>query len=181
MTQFQQQPFQPQHTAPKSRKPMSKEARIGWSILAGVGILITGVAIGAAGSPQSTTAVAAGDPAPTVTVSIPGEPGAEVTVTEPPVTVTAPPAPAKTVTAPPPQAAAAISGDGTYEVGVDIKAGKYKTTGGEGCYWARLKNLDGDFDSIIANEFANGPQTVTIKKSDKGFKSSNCGDWTRVS
>jgi len=178
MTQFQQYPPAPQQP---HKKTMSKEARIGWSVLAGFAIFAVGLGIGAAGgSTESTTAVAAGDPAPTVTVSVPGDPAPEVTVTAPPVTVTAPAPAAKTVTAQPPQAAAAMEGDGTYEVGVDVKPGKYKPTGGDGCYWARLSSLDGDFDSIIANEYADGPQTVTIKKSDKGFKSSNCGEWVKV-
>jgi hypothetical protein len=165
----------PVHQKPK--KPMSKEARIGWSVLAGFGILFVGVAIGGAGNPQAT---AASTPAPTVTVTAPGEPGAEVTVTAPPVTVTKPAPPAKTVTVGPPEAAAAIDGDGTYEVGTDIKPGKYKTDGGEGCYWERLSNLSGGFDAIIANSFSNGRQTVVIKKSDKAFRSSRCGEWTKV-
>jgi hypothetical protein len=175
MSNFQQHP--PQRPV---KKPMSREVRIAWAILAAFSILGVGAALGAAGGSDTATASTPG-PQPTVTVSIPGEPGAEVTVTAPPVTITKPAPPAKTVTAAPPEAAAAISGDGTYEIGVDIKPGKYKTTGGDGCYWARLKDLEGGFDSIIANEFADGPQTVTIKKSDKGFKVSNCGDWTKVS
>ncbi len=97
------------------------------------------------------------------------------------VTVTKPAPPAKTVTAAPPEAAATFEGDGTYEVGVDIKPGKYKSTGGEGCYWARLKNLDGGFEAIIANNLSDGPQTVTIKKTDKGFETSNCAAWRKVS
>jgi hypothetical protein len=103
-----------------------------------------------------------------------------VNVTAPPVTVTKPAPPAKTVTAAPPEAAVAFEGDGTYEVGVDIKPGKYKTAGGEGCYWARLKNLDGDLDAILANNLSDGPQTVTIKKTDKGFETSNCVAWRKV-
>src|SRR5690348_11141865 len=64
--------------------------------------------------------------------------------------------------APPAQAGPQTSfGSGTFEVGSDIAPGKYKTTGPEGglpsCYWARLKNTDGDLGSIIANGNAQGP------------------------
>ncbi|MFI6681852.1 hypothetical protein [Kribbella sp. NPDC050470] len=177
MTQFQQHPAEPQQPR---KKPMSKEARIGWSILAGLVIFTFGIGIGAGGNSSNPAPVAAGDPAPTVTVSVPGEPGAEVTVTAPPVTVTKPAPAPKTVTAQPPQAAAAITEDGTYEVGVDIKPGKYKSAGGDSCYWARLKNLDGDLDAIIANNISDGPQTVVIKKTDKGFETNRCGTWTKV-
>ena len=65
-------------------------------------------------------------------------------------------------------------GGATYEVGIDIAPGKYKTTGppsgGDSCYWARLNNTDGDFESIIANGNAAGPTTVTVAKTDKAFE-----------
>jgi hypothetical protein len=57
--------------------------------------------------------------------------------------------------------------DGIYLVGKDIDPGQYKyeVTGGLG-YWARLKNVAGDMDSIIANDNPQGPGYVTINKSD---------------
>jgi hypothetical protein len=165
----------------RTPKPQKHTGRTVLIVAGCVTAFLTVVGLGAAaieGSPAAETAAAS--PQPTVTVTAPAEPGAEVTVTAPPVTVTKPAPPAKTVTQAPPEAAAAIDGDGTYEVGVDIKPGKYKTVGGEGCYWARLSNLDGGFEAIIANEFSNGRQTVTVKKSDRGFKTSGCGEWTKV-
>jgi hypothetical protein len=68
--------------------------------------------------------------------------------------------------------------DGTYEVGVDIAPGTYKTSGGNGCYYARLSSLDGDLQSIITNQIANGPAAITILDTDKGFTTSRCGVWS---
>lgn len=43
--------------------------------------------------------------------------------------------------------------DGTYEVGVDIPAGLYKSTEDSGTgYWQISKDASGEFDSIIAND-----------------------------
>ncbi|MFF0269684.1 hypothetical protein [Kribbella sp. NPDC004536] len=90
------------------------------------------------------------------------------------------PGPVKTVTAPPPGPKAAITEDGVYLVGTDIKPGTYRN-GSEGdCYWARLNSTNGDFDAIIANGNG-GNQVITIKKSDKAFETRNCGSWTKIS
>ena len=73
-------------------------------------------------------------------------------------------------------------GPGTYEVGVDIEPGKYKTAGGGtlgSCYWARLKDTNGELDSIIANGNAQGPTTVTISKTDGAFETT-CESWTKA-
>ena len=172
MSNFQQYPPAPQ---PPHKKPMSKEARIGWSILAGFAIFGLGAAVGAAGSGDTTAS--ASNPQPTVTVS--GEPGAEITVTAPPVTVTAPAPAPKTVTAPPPGPASVMTEDGIYLVGVDIKPGTYKSGPDGDCYWARLKNTEGDLDSIIANHNG-GNSVVTIRKTDKAFETSRCGEWKKV-
>ena len=79
-----------------------------------------------------------------------------------------------------PEVADTIS-DGIHEVGVDVKAGQYKTSVPEGalCYWERSRDDSGD--SIIANEAQDGParQSVTIKKGEF-FKTKDCGTWKRV-
>jgi hypothetical protein len=77
-------------------------------------------------------------------------------------------------------AATTIPGDGTYEVGVDIEPGKYKTAGSAqdssfSCYWARLKD---DGEDIIDNSIQNGPQTVTLRAGEL-FETTRCGAWTR--
>jgi hypothetical protein len=46
-----------------------------------------------------------------------------------------------------------------------------------------MKNLDGDLDSIIANDNvfeAGTPVTVRILPTDKGFKSHGCGMWKKT-
>jgi hypothetical protein len=64
-------------------------------------------------------------------------------------------------------------GDGLYKVGADIKAGTYRTTGGSGCYRARLSSSD-TYD-ITDNHFGNGPQTLVINSA--WFESQGCGTW----
>lgn len=122
-------------------------------------------------------------------------PGPTVTVTR---TVTAPPAPAVTATvtatvtepaavqAPAQQPAAApgdtVAGSGTYLVGDDIQPGTYKTAGPGSlgmCYWERAKDSSGGFESIIANDNLTGQGVVTIKSSDKVFKTEGCQAWVK--
>jgi hypothetical protein len=70
-------------------------------------------------------------------------------------------------------------GDGTYQVGKDIKPGTYRTRdASSGCYYARLKSFDGSTNAIIANNNTDNPAIITIYKTDVGFTSSNCGTWT---
>ncbi len=70
-------------------------------------------------------------------------------------------------------------GDGTFNVGTDIKAGTYRTrVASPGCYWERLKGFSGTMTDIIANDNTDAPAVVTIAASDKGFQSSGCGTWT---
>jgi hypothetical protein len=73
-----------------------------------------------------------------------------------------------------------FGGDGIYVVGSDIAPGTYRSNGGGSCYWARLRNLGGGLDSIIANHIGGGPQTVTISPTDAGFETSGCGEWSPV-
>lgn len=76
--------------------------------------------------------------------------------------------------------------DGTYEIGVDVAPGKYKTSGPADtrywpmCYWARLKDTTGDHGTIIANDNIKGQTTVTIKDSDGAFETSGCAPWVKV-
>ena len=121
--------------------------------------------IGASGGGDSAGSAVAG---PTVTTTVAGE-----STSEPAVTVTATPTVKVTETAPAPEAQTAMSGDGTYEVGVDVQPGTYVSapTSGINCYW--------ELGSIIDNDNTTGQAVVTIKKSDKFFTSSGCSDWKR--
>ncbi len=162
-------------------KPVKARRRWPWAVggLA-LGLLIGSVS-GAAGSSTATVTAAAAAPARTVTVTAPAPPPETITVTVP-----APPP----VQADPPAAAAPSGplttfGDGVWEVGVDVAAGKYKTAGpgsdGIGmCYHARLKNNDGSLGDIIDNNISQGPVTVTIKPGDGYFETNGCQDWVKV-
>ncbi|MFP3992412.1 hypothetical protein U9R90_34085 [Streptomyces sp. E11-3] len=77
---------------------------------------------------------------------------------------------------------AGLGGDGTYEVGSDIKPGTYRSTGNEDglCYWERAKDSSGDMESILANDNVTGTAYVTVKESDKIFKSTDCKSWETV-
>jgi len=59
---------------------------------------------------------------------------------------------------------------GTYIVGGDIQAGTYKGQAGteitDSCYWGRLSNVAGGFDSILANDNAIGQFYVQVAASD---------------
>jgi hypothetical protein len=71
-------------------------------------------------------------------------------------------------------------GEGTYEVGKDIKAGKYRTKGSkEGCYYERLRDLDGSAESIIKNEMIEGPSIMTVNKSDKYITLTGECEWAK--
>jgi hypothetical protein len=96
-----------------------------------------------------------------------------------PTPTPAPPAIPTTAPTPVPPPAAVTFSDGTYIVGTDIPAGTFRTRiPVRGCYWERLRGFSGSLSDIIANDFANIPEVVTIAASDKGFKSDGCGTWT---
>src|SRR5690606_13297672 len=176
-------PFQ----APAPQPAPKKQKRFGFLALgiATASALIVGSCTGAlAGGGDSTTTA---EPAPTVTVTAPAEPGSTVTVTAKPE-----PAPTVTVTAKPKEAEQEeaepeepVLGDGLWEVGVDIKAGRYKTTvpaDSYNCYVARHKDDSGEFESIIANENYEPGARVSVKvKKGEWLELSGCGDaWKRV-
>lgn len=71
-----------------------------------------------------------------------------------------------------------ISGAGTYEVGEDMKAGTYKSKGGDGrdCYWAILR--DSSPGNIVTNNLSGGPAVATVRNG-QFFMTEGCQDWTR--
>lgn len=73
-----------------------------------------------------------------------------------------------------------IFDDGIFIVGTDIQPGTYKSSGTDRCYYSRLSGFSGTLDHIISNENTNTAAVVTIIPTDKGFKSANCGTWTKV-
>lgn len=149
---------------------MNKKHTIGYSATAVIALLVgTGIGSSSGETPEPTSAAAT----PTTTVTAPGQ---TATVPGPTVTVTA--TSVKTVTSTP-KVAVAMDGDGTYEVGVDVKPGTYVSAKPDDtCYWARLKGTGGLGD-IIANNLSQGRSVVTIKKSDKFFETTGCQPWTK--
>jgi hypothetical protein len=78
-----------------------------------------------------------------------------------------------------------ISGEGVYGVGSDLQPGTYRTAGPtpaafDNCYWERSRDTSGQQKSVIANGIVTGPVTVTIKRTDRAFKTSGCENWARV-
>jgi len=71
--------------------------------------------------------------------------------------------------------------DGTYEVGKDIEAGRYKTEGTNSCYYERLSGLSGKFEDIISNDNSSGQAIIVIQPSDVAFKTERCGTWKKQS
>ncbi|NNF88366.1 MAG: hypothetical protein HKM97_07560, partial [Acidimicrobiia bacterium] len=49
----------------------------------------------------------------------------------------------------------------------------------DSCYWERLSGFGGEFDEVEANNFTTARQIVTLKSTDAGFRSDDCGEWTR--
>lgn len=70
--------------------------------------------------------------------------------------------------------------DGTYIVGTDIEPGTYRSSGGVGCYYARLSGFHGGLEDLITNGNADAPVVVEIGATDAGFQSKRCGSWEKV-
>jgi hypothetical protein len=69
--------------------------------------------------------------------------------------------------------------DGTWIVGVDLPAGTYRAPASSGCYWERERGFTATLNDIIANDNVSGAAVVTIRSTDKGFKTQGCGAWTK--
>jgi hypothetical protein len=59
-----------------------------------------------------------------------------------------------------------------------IVPGTYETFNEDGeCYWRRLSGFSEEYTDIIAHAVPGGHAIVTIKASDTGFSSRDCGKW----
>lgn len=59
-----------------------------------------------------------------------------------------------------------------------IVHGTYETFNDSGeCYWRRLSGFSEEYTDIIAHAAPDGHAVVTIKPSDTGFSSRDCGKW----
>jgi hypothetical protein len=70
--------------------------------------------------------------------------------------------------------------DGVFIVGTDMRAGTYRSTPQDGCYWARLSGFSGELRHTIANDNTDAQAVVRIRSTDKGFESSGCGPWRPI-
>jgi len=83
-----------------------------------------------------------------------------------------------------PVGAATSVRDGTYEVGKDISAGRYKTAGPptkatiRNCRWQSAKDDSGELRSIISSGDTQGPGSVTVKAGEFFQTSGGC-TWTK--
>ncbi|MDN6301249.1 MAG: hypothetical protein L0J68_13435, partial [Micrococcaceae bacterium] len=73
-------------------------------------------------------------------------------------------------------------GPGLYEVGVDVKAGKYKTSGPDGtnpvgCYYAWMSSSEADAD-IVDNNIVSGQAVVTLRNG-QFFEIDSCADFVK--
>lgn len=140
------QPYPNQYPAqPPAPKP--KKKRLGLKILLGVVAAFVVIAIAVPSSPKTPAA-------PVVPVGT----SAAQTTQAPEATA----APAPEVAAGP----LTTVSDGTYEVGVDMVAGKYKGQCDTNAYWARLKSDNGT--DYIANDWKpdGGLMQFTAKKGE---------------
>lgn len=154
--QFQQQP--PVQKDPKESR--RKANRIMLSIILAICTFIVGIMIGSSGSDSPSASSTA-----TTTAT------AWVTKT----------ATASAAAAAPAKASDDTIGEGTFQVGSDVKAGTYEVTvpsDSDNCYWSRSKDSSGNVDSIIANDNLNpgAHGTVTLKKGET-FETTGCGTW----
>ena len=71
-------------------------------------------------------------------------------------------------------------GEGTFQVGSDIKPGTYKSAPASSgnCYHARLNSLDSS--DIIDNGNSSGPVVFTVKPTDKAVLVSGCETFNKV-
>ena len=168
----------PQPMAPMAvpTKP-AKQKQFGWVALIVTALVSLGIGGAVAGASDTSTSA---QPAPTVTVTETEEAPAGEAEPAPTVTVTKT---TKPEPEPEPEPEPDGLSEGTYEVGVDAKAGRYKTTVPDdsmNCYWQRTKDDSGEFGSIIANDNASPGSrvSVTLKKGEF-FTSNGCGDWVR--
>jgi hypothetical protein len=180
LPQLQPQPWPQQGMQPGGLQPPygpvpvqqqpKKPKRFGWPtlIITALAALSLGGIIGNIGDTAPTA-----EPSATATASKPAEAKSAPSASKAPE--------AKKTTEP---VAESTMGEGTYQIGVDAKPGRYKTQvpqDSANCYWQRTMDDSGDMDSIIANDNLNpGARASITVNSGEFFKSSGCGTWTKV-
>ena len=73
-----------------------------------------------------------------------------------------------------------IVGAGTWVVDAEIRPGLYSAPGRDFCYWERLSSFQGSQDDVIEYGSPDEVAIVEIEATDVGFRTENCGEWTRM-
>jgi hypothetical protein len=154
------------YPTPAQPQPAAKvKAKRRWVLptVTGVACLVVGIGIGGSGGGTSTAATA-GAPATFTKTQVVTVPAVPSTVTQPPA---APAGPATTV------------GDGVYQIGADVAAGRYKTTGpsdGMPCYYAILNSTSAT--DIATNNVLQGAGYLTAPAGKYPQLTGGC-TWTK--
>ena len=69
-----------------------------------------------------------------------------------------------------------VPGDGTFEVGVDIERGLYRSAGKPGCHYAVSSDADGS--DLLINKQTASPTSVSLRD-DTWLLTQGCAEWTR--
>jgi hypothetical protein len=160
----------PPVTPPTTPRKSHKKLWITLGVIAAVLLIISISTSGKSAAPATPAA------APTVAVPAAPVPAAPVPPAVPAPSL--PPAPAAPSV---PAGPLTTFGNGTYEIGVDVAAGKYRSAGVQDsiaplCYFDQTDASGSIKDQGVANE---GPSRATLK-SGLTFKSSGCQDWVKV-
>jgi hypothetical protein len=95
---------------------------------------------------------------------------------EQPAQAPATPRPTATSLPPTPTTNPNLVNPGTYIVGSDIQPGIYRGEAGrdllDSCYWARLRDLSGQFDAILANDNSVGQFYIELAATDFALETS---------
>jgi hypothetical protein len=159
------------------RAPLARKRRRGAgpmiAVLLGIVIIVSGVAVIGFALRSNRQGNAAPDPSPSVEASTDSSGEPLETVTEDP----------SAAASPKPAGPRTTFEDGIWLVGKDIKPGRYQAKVPAdvfSCHWVRMKSTDAaTLDSMIEEKLVEpgATATVTIKSTDKVFKTELCGTW----
>lgn len=159
------------YPSPSPEAPKRKRHVVLWAILGAVLLIAFVSCLSSLGAkPQAP-------PAPATTSNAP----AVVAPVVPQTVLPAAPAPVAPVAPAAPVGPLTTFGNGTYEVGTEVEAGKYRSPGVQDsiaplCYWDLTDSSGSIKDQGVTPE---GPSRATLTKGLL-FKSSGCQDWTKT-
>ncbi len=87
-------------------------------------------------------------------------------------------APARSRRTPRPDDPARTFGDGTWEVGTEVRPGTYRAIAEGDCTWVRLGDAAGGLETVVGSAVGSGSRLVTVGRKDVAIRSSGCGRWT---